>query len=68
MINNDTNGTNNNNNDDTYNNDTNDNNTNNNNDDDDTNDYAIYSTPCRVYLNKILLRDTEKATQLSSLR
>ena len=64
MINNDTNGTNNNNNDDTYNNDT----YNTNNDDDDTNDYAIYSTPCRVYLNKILLRDTEIATQLSSLR
>ena len=66
MINNYTNGTNNNNNDDTYNNDTY--NTNNNNDDDDTNDYAIYSTPCRVYLNKILLRDPEIATQLSSLR
>ena len=66
MINNYTNGTNNNNNDDTYNNDTY--NTNNNNDDDDTNDYAIYSTPCRVYLNKILFRDTEIATQLSSLR
>ena len=66
MINNYTNGTNNNNNDDTYNNDTY--NTNNHNDDDDTNDYAIYSTPCRVYLNKILLRDTEIATQLSSLR
>ena len=64
MINNDTNGTNNNNNDDTYNNDT----YNTNNDDDDTNDYAIYSTPCRVYLNKILFRDTEIATQLSSLR
>ena len=64
MINNYTNGTNNNNNDDTYNNDT----YNTNNDDDDTNDYAIYSTPCRVYLNKILLRDTEIATQLSSLR
>ena len=64
MINNDTNGTNNNNNDDTYNNDT----YNTNNDDDDTNDYSIYSTPCRVYLNKILLRDTEIATQLSSLR
>ena len=64
MINNDTNGTNNNNKDDTYNNDT----YNTNNDDDDTNDYAIYSTPCRVYLNKILFRDTEIATQLSSLR
>ena len=64
MINNDTNGTNNNNNDDTYNIDT----YNTNNDDDDTNDYAIYSTPCRVYLNKILFRDTEIATQLSSLR